>query len=187
MNLYQRLGRYLPLLVLILSAVVAVASYLQGLHYPFVNDDTIYITENAKLAGLQFSGLWRLFVEPYNAYEFLPLRDLSYWLDMQAGHLTPAVYRLDNILLYVLCLPLVYSVTANLWRYFRPADAESVPWAAATVTALFALHPAHVESVVWIASRKDVLSCLFSLLALRLVFAARQNGGLSPRFAVASS
>lgn len=134
-----RMKSCVPGALVMLSAVVAVVAYLQALHYPFVSDDTVYLTENAKLSGLHLSELWRLLTEPYNRYEFLPLRDLSYWLDLTLFGLNPVAFRLHNILLYLLCLPLVFVTTLGLWRYFRPVAADA-PWAAAVVTTLFALH-----------------------------------------------
>jgi len=182
-----RTRRFAPLLLVLVSAAIAVAAYLQALDYPFVSDDIAYIPENAKLIALHLSELWRLFIEPYNRFsEFLPLRELSYWFDMTLFGLNPAAFRLHNILLYLLCLPLVYATTLELWRYFRPADVASAPWAAAAVTALFALHPALVESVVWISGRKYVLPNLFSMLALWLAVRARREQGLSAPHAAAA-
>jgi hypothetical protein len=177
----------MPWMIVLVSAVVTVASYLQAFNYPFVYDDVGYIVQNFKLAGLGWPELWRLFSQPYNpAFEFLPLRELSYWMDLTLFGLNPSAFRLHSILLYLLCLPLVYAITSNLWRYFRPADGVSVCWAAAAVTALFALHPSHAEAVVWIAGRKDVLSTLFSLLALWFAINARRESGLSAPYAAAA-
>jgi hypothetical protein len=176
-----------PLALVLAGALVAVAAYLQALGYPFHSDDGVYITGNAKLSGLHLSELWRLLTEPYNTFsEFLPLRDLSYWFDITLFGLNPAAFRAHNIILYLLCLPLVYANTLGLWRYFRPADAASAPWAAAAVTALFALQPSHVEAVVWISGRKDVLSTLFSLLALWFAISAKREHGLSAQYAAAT-
>jgi hypothetical protein len=180
-----RLRRFAPQALVLASALVVAVVYLQALHYPFVSDDQAYIPENTKLAGLHLGQMWRLLTEPYNPLEFLPLRDLSYWFDIKLFGLNPAAFRAHNIILYLLCLPLVYGTTLGLWRYFRPADADA-PWAAAAVTALFALHPAHVEAVVWISGRKDVLSGLFSLLALWLAVQAKREQGISPRYAMAT-
>ncbi len=178
----------LPLLIVLASAVVAVAAYLQALDYPYISDDITYLPENAKLIGLQFSGLWRLLTEPYNCcYEFLPLRDFSYWLDINLFGFTPAAARVQNIVWYLLGLPVVYVATASLWRYFRPSDkVGSVAWAAATITALFALHPALVESVVWISGRKYILPNLFAMFAIWFAVSARREQGLSRCHAVAT-
>ena len=182
-----RLRRFSPLLLVLVSAATAIAAYLQALDYPFIFDDEYYITKNAKLAELHLTELWMLFTEPHTPfYEFFPLRDLSYWFDMTLFGLNPSAFRLHNILLYLLCLPLVYATTLELWRYFRPADAASAPWAAATVTSLFALHPALVESVVWISMRKYVLPNLFSMLALWFAVRARRAQGLSAPNAAAT-
>lgn len=181
------LRRFAPLALVLASVVVALGAYLQALNYPFVSDDAVFITENHKLAMLPFAELWRVFTEPYNAaFEFLPLRDLSFWLDMALSGQTPATFRLDNIILYLLCLPLVYATTLALWRYFRPQAAADAPWAAGIVTALFAIQPALVESVVWISGRKYVLPNLFSMLALWLAVNARREHGLSARYATAA-
>lgn len=167
------------MLLVLTSAAAVCAIYWPTLHYIFLSDDTVYITENSRLAGLHYSELWRLFIEPYNRYsEFLPLRDLSYWFDMHLSGLDPAAFRMHNIILHLLCLPLVYATTQSLWRYFRPADTDAA-WAAAAVTAMFALHPALVESVVWISGRKYVLPNLFAMLALWLAIRARRPTGLS--------
>jgi hypothetical protein len=186
-NFYSYLRQHAHLMLVLLSAVIAVTAYLQALHYPFISDDAGYVTENSRLADLHFSELWRLFVEPYSPqFEFLPLREFSYWVDMTLFGLNPAAFRLDNIILYLLCLPLIYGVTLRLWRYLRPLEAASAPWAAATVTALFALHPALVESVVWISGRKYVLPDLFSMLALWCAVKAKRESGLSIVYAAAT-
>lgn len=184
--LLVRMRQHAPLALVLLCTIIAVAAYLQALDYPFVNDDKFYVVENTKLAGLHVAELWRLFVEPYNPYEFLPLRDLSYWFDITLFGLTSSAFRVHNIILYLLCLPLVYATTLGLWRYFRPSDAASAPWAAAAATALFVVNPSHVEAVVWISSRKDVLSTMFSLLALWFALKAKRGHELSPGYAAAT-
>jgi hypothetical protein len=182
-----RMRQFSPLVLVFISAAVAVCAYLQALNYPFIGDDTLYIVNNHKLAEQHLNQLWRFFVEPYNNFtEFLPLRDISYWFDITLFGLSPAAFRIHNILLYLFCLPLIYGVTAGVWRYFRPADAPSAPWVAAAVTALFAVHPSHVEAVVWIAGRKDVLAAMFSLLALWLAIRTGQGQEFSRTHATAA-
>jgi tetratricopeptide (TPR) repeat protein len=175
-----------PLALVLLAAAMASGCYLQALHYPLVSDDIAYVAENSRLAGLRFVELWRLFLEPYSPhFEFLPLREFSYWLDLAWFGASPAALRIHNLLLYLLTLPLVYGATLGLWRYFRPADA-SAPWAAAAVTALYAVHPALVESVVWVSGRKYVLPNFFSALTLWLAVRAGRENGFSQGYAAAA-
>ena len=176
-----------PFVLVLISAAVAAAAYLHALGYPFIMDDIFYISKNQRLAELPMIELWRLFTRPYNTFsEFLPLRDLSYWFDMTLFGLNPAAFRPHNIILHLLCLPLVYATTLELWRYFRPADTASAPWAAAAVTSLFALHPTLVEPVMWISGRKYELASLFSMLALWFAIRARREHGISAPHAAAS-
>ncbi|MGA9666289.1 MAG: hypothetical protein WBQ69_07565 [Gallionella sp.] len=176
-----------PLAPVLLAVAIAVASYLQALHFPFISDDAGYTTENHRLAGLHFAELWRLLIEPYNCcFEYLPLRDLSFWLDIKLSGLAPAALRWHNIVLYLLSLPLVFAATLGLWRYFRPVDSGGAPWAAAAVTALFALHPALVEPVVWISGRKYIQPNLFAMLAIWLGVSVRREQGFSVPLAAAA-
>ncbi len=104
------LRRLAPLTLVLVSAAIAVGAYLQALDAPFIYDDEVYITRNSRLIGLRFFELWRLLVEPYNVYaEFLPLRELSFWFDITLFGMNPAAFRIHNIILYLLCLPLVYA------------------------------------------------------------------------------
>ncbi len=187
-SLPASLRRLAPLTLVLVSAAIAVGAYLQALDAPFISDDIDYIPNNPKLIGLRFFELWRLLVEPFNiAPEFLPLRELSFWFDITLFGMNPAAFRIHNIILYLLCLPLVYATTLGLWRYFAsPADAASAAWAAAVVSALFALHPTLVEPVVWISGRKYLLPNLFAMLALWLAVSARREHGLSPAHAAAA-
>lgn len=179
--------RLAPGTLVLFSVVVAVAAYLQVLDSPFVSDDKFYIVNNSRLAELRLVELWRLLVEPYNSFsEFLPLRDFSYWLDISWFGQNPVAFRVHNLILYLLSVPLVYAVTANLWRRFKPLDIASAPWVAAAVTAMFALHPAMVESVVWISGRKYLLANLFAMLALWLAMKAKREQEFSTPYAVAT-
>ncbi len=182
-----RLSQLAPFALIALSAMLAVMAYVQALNAPFFSDDESYLIRETQLGKLPFSELWRLFTAPYNPFnEFLPLRSLSYWIDMVLFGLNPVAFRLHNIVLFLLSLPLVYGTTARLWRYFRPTGAASAPWVAAVVTALFALHPALIESVVWISSRKYILPNLFAVLTLWCAISARKEQGLSIPYAAAT-
>lgn len=187
MNILQRYSHFL---LIIFAASFAVFSYSQAIHFNFISDDKLYVAANTLLYSVQPSNYWHIFLRPFNpSSEYLPVRDLSFWLELiyRVNDPTvfndPSVYRIDNIVLYLIGLPLVYSTTSKLWRYFRPDDLDSLPWAAAIITALFAIHPALVESVVWISGRKYILPNLFSLLTFWLALEVKMKDGFNIRYA----
>lgn len=174
-----------PSLLMTISLAAVIFSCLRALDYPFVYDDTVYITDNSALADLPWTDLWKLFVQAYNPWEFLPLRDLSYWLDMTWFGSAPSVFRLHNMILYAVCCMLVFATTLSLVRNFRPSETNAT-WIAAITTSLFAVHPAHIEAIVWASCRKDVLSGMFALLALFLALKAKREDGIAARYAIAA-
>ncbi len=176
----------MPYLLLLAGMAVATGAYLQVLDTPFLFDDSAYITGNTRLSGLHVADLWRLFVEPYNPYEFLPLRDFSYWVDLKLYGRSPSAFRIHNILLYLACCLFLFGATRSLWCRLRPVAAASATWVAVSVTVIFAVHPAHVEAVVWASGRKDVLSGMFAMLALWLASSAMRERGLSIPHAIAA-
>ena len=154
-------------------ALVALA-YAPSLKGPYLfGDDIDYVCGNTLLQNLPLSEWWRIFISRTNPVEYLPLRDLSYKLDMAVGGMNPMGFRIHNLALYLLCCVAVWSCARGLHEAFRapgpPVDGaggRSSAWFAAVVTILFAAHPAHVESVAWISGRKDLLSGFFALLTL---------------------
>ncbi len=145
------------------------ACYLPALHGPFFSDDFIYVVDNMTLRSVGLSEFWRIFAQQTNPWEFLPLRDLSYRLDMALFDQDPLGYRIHNLLLYALCCVAVWLLTGRLARLLGPegpARGSRAAWVSAVTTLIFAAHPAHVESVAWISGRKDLLSGLLALLAL---------------------
>lgn len=91
--------------------------------------------------------------------EYLPIRDLSVWLDFMLFGDNFALHHLGNLLWYGLSVAGVFLLCVRL------LGAGKIPW---ITTALFALHPAHVESVAWLASRKGLLG--FSLFTATLLY-----------------
>lgn len=175
-----------PWLLIVIGAVISIFSYLQTLHYPFISDDPIYISNNAKLAALPASEIWRLLVEPFNkTFEFLPLRTLTYWMEIKLfGTQNPLPFRLDNIFIYAATLPLVYLTTKKLWEYFKPTELHKSALFASIVTALFSVHPALVESIVWVSGRKYILPNLFAMLAFYFAVQVKKGSQFSQKYVV---
>ena len=87
-----------------------------------------------------------------------PLVTLSYSLEIGIFGFVPAVFHLDNILLHLINIFLVFLIFLRL--------SKDDYWTAFVVAALFALHPTRVEVTAWISARKDLLYAPFYLLSI---------------------
>ena len=146
------------LLSLLLTALVLVA-YSPVTHNAFLNyDDDAYITNNSHVrAGLTWATVKWAFTT-YDQANWAPLSWLSHALDCEVFGLNPAGHHYGNVLLH--------AGNAVLW-FLLLQNLTGFRWRSLMVAALFALHPINVESVAWAAERKNVLSMLFLLFALR--------------------
>jgi hypothetical protein len=145
-------------LLALLLAVATLAVYSRVNAFPFVNyDDTIYVTQNAKVqAGLTWETVRWAFTT-YRVGTWHPVTWLSHALDCQWFDLDPAGPHDVNLALHVANVVLLFWILQRATRFIGRSF---------MVAALFALHPINVESVVWIAERKNALSMLFFLLGL---------------------
>ncbi len=140
-----------------LLLVLTFAVYVPTTESNFLNwDDNAYITENPDTQNLSFKSIKLYFTKSYNN-TYVPLSMLSWAVEYSIFGDNPFVFILNNILLHLLCVFLVFKIS----KYFFDNN-----WLSLFVAAIFALHPVHVESVSWITERKDVLYAFFYFLAL---------------------
>ena len=146
--------RQAALLAALLVAATVLA-YQPAWHAGFIWDDDVYVTNNRLLTAPD--GLRSGFGSPS-----IRRRSISHsftpscgWSAMLWG-LAPGGYHWVNIILHA-------ANALLLWRVLRRMAVPGA-WLGA---ALFALHPVQVESVAWVTELKNVLSVLFSLLAVR--------------------
>lgn len=88
--------------------------------------------------------------------EYLPLRDLSHYIEVTLFGKRVFVMRVVQLSLYLVALGFLYQ---GLVPCVNVATAR-------VATIVFAVHPVHVESVAWLAGRKDVLALVFVSAAL---------------------
>lgn len=156
---------------LLLLFVLTFAAYLPALAAGFVWDDDAYVSENGVLRSLH--GLSQIWFQPGATVQYYPLVFSSFWIEYHLWGLSPAGYHLVNILLHA-------AAAILFWRILVRLDVPGA-WLAG---AIFALHPVHVESVAWVTERKNVLSTVFYLLAMRsflLAFNLDKHAGANER------
>lgn len=152
-------------IALTLTAAAAIALlYWPAFVFTGFGDDYIYILGNPKLQSAEF---WEVLSERMNGYEFLPLRDLTYWLDWQIAGNAILPYHLHNLLWYLAsCIAAGFCARGLL--ALAPAQHPAARWIPLATAALFLIHPLHIEPVVWISGRKDLMSGTFLFLAAGL-------------------
>lgn len=165
-------------------ALVVAGIYALTLGAPFYSDDYAYLVNNPRLRELPLGELWRLATERFNPFEFLPLRDLSWRLELAAFGLEPAGFRAVNIGLYLAVCALVFAVTRRACAVLPATALPQATTVAALTTVLFSVHPSHVEAVVWISGRKDLLAAGFALASLWAALAAIALPARAPRWSV---
>ncbi|QOJ13253.1 MAG: tetratricopeptide repeat protein [Planctomycetia bacterium] len=144
--------------------VATLVAYVPALQAGVIWDDDSYLTRNP-LVQAGWDGLRRIWFTTESP-QYYPLVFTTFWLEHKLWGLAPFGYHLVNVLLHA----------ANALLVWRIARMLNLP-AAAVIGAVFALHPVHVESVAWITERKNVLSGLFFLLALRAMLRWNEGGG----------
>jgi tetratricopeptide (TPR) repeat protein len=147
-----------------LLGMLVVILYLPSVPGDFLVYDDVWLIEDNPILALGFREALIRIVSDFGrdtrlalGAEYLPLRDLSYYLDVHLLGLGPSAMRVEQILVYVAAVVML-----------RAALLKCLPTriVAEVASACFALHPVHVESVAWIAGRKDVLGLFFIAAAL---------------------
>ncbi len=150
------------LVVCLFLAVLAMALYADTLRAGFVADDKglivnneiIHSTDNIPAYFLQAFST-RGLDERSTAY-YRPVIATSFALDYALGGGQPWMFHLTNLLMWGICVVLVYLLLRRLLPKKTPAVAG---------TLIFAAHPVHTETVCWIAGRTDLFALVFMLAA----------------------
>jgi protein O-mannosyl-transferase len=141
---------------LFLIVCVVAAVFSPALRHPFVQwDDDVHCYNNPHVRALNAENIKAIFTSDVNK-TYIPLTIFSFALEYRFFKDDPFIYHLDNILLHLMVVLLMYSLARRLGVSHR---------AAACGAFLFGVHPMHVESVAWVTQRKDVLYSAFYLVS----------------------
>ena len=150
----EKFKNCLPLLfVLALTAAV----YTPVFSSQFTNwDDNRHLTRLNAVQELTWGNVQKIFTSTIN-FTYIPLTLLSFAVEHHFFKLNPFVYHLDNLLLHLGVVALVYAFGIGLGLSRRAVLLASL---------IFGVHPMHVESVAWVTERKDVLCAVFYMAAV---------------------
>lgn len=140
-----------------LLLVLTFLSFSPSLKSQFLNwGDDKYLTANVNVLTFDMPHLKALLKERINGLR-IPLSSLSFYLEHHWGGLNPFIFHLDNLLLHLVCVILVFFFALNLGLEIPVAFLG---------TLIFAIHPTKVEAVAWVSSRKEVLYAVLYMASL---------------------
>ncbi|WP_162860640.1 hypothetical protein [Pseudothauera hydrothermalis] len=131
-------------------------------------DDNANIEKNGALLLANPSDLNSIL---YAVYSFQPgggtrsLAMLTFMLDYWRGGLEPEAFKATNIALHAACAVVLAALFRKILTLAWNRN-EHVGWIAVAIAALWALHPLHVSTVLYAVQRMQILSTLFTLLAI---------------------
>ena len=105
-------------------SLIGVAALLPGVKGPFFADDLQYIVRNQGLIELDLYDLAGFFSGKASKLDYLPVRDMSYRLDLELFGSNPYGFHLHNLLLYLLCCLAAWFAT----RFVHPFIFVSRAW-----------------------------------------------------------
>ena len=156
--------------ILFLLLILTFCLYLPTLLHDAFADDEIYLAYmNRFLRQASWSDLYQLLLKPQNPWEFLPLRDFTYWLDFRIYGDEPNGFHATNLVWYAASGFASFWLFRELILLCRPEWATRASVLSMCGALLFVAHPAHVEVAAWIASRKDLIAGTFGLFSLAML------------------
>ncbi len=158
----------LPVVVLVLAVLlVTLMTFSPVLTSDFVNwDDETILLKNPLVKSLSVDNIVRIFRTPIIKI-YSPLVTLSFAIEYHFFKFDPFIYHLDNLLLHLGILLLIFWFTVQLGLNTTTALLSAL---------LFGIHPMHVESVAWVTERKDVLYAFFYMLSLNFYLRSLATG-----------
>ncbi|MBK9257271.1 MAG: tetratricopeptide repeat protein [Saprospiraceae bacterium] len=144
------------------AVVITFLCFTTALNNEFVNwDDDRNFYENPLITTINSENFWDNTKQIFKSNvigNYNPLTIWTFALEKRIFGLdSPFNWHLNNVLLHLICVLLVFRIGTFL----------GLRWLGAFILALlFGIHPMRVESVAWVTERKDVLFGVFYLGAM---------------------
>jgi tetratricopeptide (TPR) repeat protein len=145
-----------------------------GIYYPSIFSGASSIDDPQMITAYfnaEHLDLKSLFLPGGSGYYYRPLLALTFYLDSFFWGMRESFMHLENIIFHAVNVILVYFITIKIANRYI-VENKTLPLCAALI---FAVHPVNTESVNWISGRTDLIACIFTLLAILLLFSALQR------------
>lgn len=143
--------------------VVAFLLYGNTLSNDYAIDDTYVINNDLSNKGIK--GIGRIFKSHYalgengNNFEYRPIVKVTFALEYELFKKNPGVSHFINVLLYAICLYLLYHFLKNFLR-------DQSELSLKLMVCVFAFLPVHTEVVASLKNRDIMLVFIFTFLAI---------------------
>ncbi len=142
-----RSEKHLVWFILLLS-VGSFLLYSNTIGHGFVFDDITLILQNPQVLNFDISGI-------FSFQGYRPIRTLTHAIEWALVGGNPMLYHINNILLHIFNVLLLFFFLKKLTRSRAASLAGSL---------LFMVHPVQTAAVAYISGRKDLLATAFLLL-----------------------
>ena len=159
----------------LICALLALILYANTISYDYTVDDGT-VLKNNKLTTAGVKSLPQIFTSAYRAGFwdrkeglYRPLSVAMFAMEWQIAPDQPWIGHLVNIILYIITAWCLYYLMRIMLKDHHPL----IPF---IITLLFIAHPVHSEVVANIKSRDEILSFLFSVLAMQQLLKWTSSG-----------
>jgi len=173
---YKNLNLNTKLIIGLLFIALAFGLYAQCLQYGYVLDDKIVLSGNT-FTKKGFAGITELFsTDSFQGYfgeqkdlvqggRYRPLSLVTFAIEHEFLGLNSSVSHIINVILYGLCAFISFISLRLLFK--EKTEGIHLIYSISFLSALlFLVHPIHTEAVANIKGRDEIMSCIFSLLAM---------------------
>lgn len=149
----------------IILALTVIVCYGNTYFNGYALDDNLVVTEN-KYVQKGVTGIADLLTHPYyqdadKTYDYRPVASITLAIEHQFFGNNPHISHLVNLLLYTLCIWLVFVVLCEVFALDKIHGLLPL-----FITYFYAIHPSHTEVVASIKNREELFSVIFALAAL---------------------
>ncbi|HJP18194.1 MAG TPA: tetratricopeptide repeat protein [Nitrospinota bacterium] len=166
-----------PSIVKFILICVTLVVFWPVCNFDFLSwDDNLHVYNNPHIIPSSLKNALYFWQKPYEGL-YSPLI-FSAWAIMACisqflgdgnpvVNLYPQIFHPANLIIHCTNVIVVYAILKIiLYHHVVPFRQSSKEWAAVLGALFFSLHPIQVEAVAWITGMKDLLSGLFSLIAI---------------------